>query len=90
MVIDNGCEQSIVGINSFLVQTFTGAYINMGGALSTMSSSKLEIVNDAFTLVLLEDGSKIIFRINQALLDLNLGQNEALLQSHKLEQLGLL
>ena len=71
MVIDNGCDQTIININSFLVQSFTGEYVNIGGALSTMSSSNLEIVNAAFTIALLRDGTKILLKINQALLDTN-------------------
>ena len=31
MVIDNGCDQTIINITSFLVQSFTGAYVNIGG-----------------------------------------------------------
>ena len=64
MVIDNGCDQSIVNINSFLVQYFTGEYINIGGALSTMTSSNLEIVNDTFTIAILGDSTKIILKLN--------------------------
>ena len=31
MVIDNGCDQTIININSFLIQSVTGAYVNIGG-----------------------------------------------------------
>ena len=90
MVIDNGCDQSIVNINSFLVQSFTGTYVNIGGALSTMSSSHLEIVNDAFTVALLGYGTKIMLKIDQALLNTNAGQDEALLQPHQLRSFGII
>ena len=90
MVIDNGCDQTIINITSFLVQSFTGAYVNIGGALSTMSSSNLEIVNDAFTLALLGDGTKILLKINQALLDTNPDQDEALLQPHQVRSFGII
>ena len=88
--IDNGCDQTIVNNTYSLVQTFTGTYINMGGALSTMSSSNLEIVNDVFTIAILEDGSKIILKINQALFDLDPGQTEALLQPHQACSFGVI
>ena len=90
LVINNGCDQLIININSFLVQSFTGAYVNKGGALSTMSSSNLEIVNDAFTLALLGDGTKILLKINQALLDTNPDQDEALLQPHQVRSFGII
>ena len=90
MVIDNGCDQTIININSFLVQSFTGEYVNIGGALSTMSSSNLEIVNAAFTIALLSDGTKILLKINQALLDTNSGHNEALLQPHQVRSFGII
>ena len=48
-----------------------------------MSSSNLEIVNDAFTIALLGDGTKILLKINHALLDTNPDQDEALLQPHQ-------
>ena len=73
----------IVNINSFLVQYFTIKYIHIGGALSTMSSSNLEIVNDSFTIALLDNGTKMILKVNQDLLDLNPDQDEALLQPYQ-------
>ena len=50
LVIDNGCDQSIISINSFVVNTFTGVLFNVGEALGSMKSTNLEIVNDAFTV----------------------------------------
>ena len=63
LVIDNGCDQSIVNINSSLVQYFAGIYYNVGGAISTMKSKNLELVNEAFTLVFMPDGGNIILKI---------------------------
>ena len=69
IVIDNGCNQSIININSFLVYSFAGVIFNVGGALQGMQSSNLELVSEAYTLVTLSDNSKVIFKINQAFLD---------------------
>ena len=44
-----------------------------------MTSSKLELVNEAYTLVTLPNNTKVIFKINQAFLDRDLSQIEALL-----------
>ena len=82
LVTDNGCDQSIININSFLVQSFTGTYYNVGGAIGTMKSTNLELVNEAFTLVSIPNGGRIIFKINQTYLNKNPKQSEALLQPH--------
>ena len=68
MVVDNGCNQSIISINSFLVKSFAGELFNVGVALHNIQSSQLELVSDAFTLVTLPDNSRIIFKTNQCFL----------------------
>ena len=50
IITDSGCDQSIINLNSFLVQSYTGIYYNVGGVLQGMNSNDLEIVSDAFTL----------------------------------------
>ena len=55
-----------------------------------MSSSNLEIVNGAFTIALLGDGTKILLKINQTLLDTNPDQDEALLQPHQVRSFGII
>ena len=82
LVIDNGCDQTIININSFLIQSFAGIYYNVGGALNRMTPSSLELVNEAFTLATLPDKSKIIFQINQVLLNRDPLQTKSLLQPH--------
>ena len=42
-VIDNGCDPSIINIYSCLIQSFTGNYYNIGGAISTIESTNLEL-----------------------------------------------
>ena len=67
--MDNGCNQTIINLNSFLVFTFLGTTFSVSGAMSSISSEPLELVNDAYTLATLEEGSRVIFKINQALCD---------------------
>ena len=50
-IMDNGCDQSIVNISAFLVETHLGVYFTVGGALNGMHLSDLELVNNAYTMV---------------------------------------
>ena len=77
LVIDNGCDQTIININSFLIESFAGIYYNVGGALNIMTQSSLELINKSFTLAILPDKSRAIFQINQAFLDRYPFQTEA-------------
>ena len=72
---DSGCDQSIININAFNVLTHTGIFFS--------------VVNDAYTLAHLSDGRKIIFKVSQALLDLDPNQNEALLAPHQAREHGV-
>ena len=90
MVIDNGCDQSIINLSSFLIQSFAGVMYNVGGALHSMSASNLELVNEAFTLCTLCDNSKIIIKLNQCFLDRDPLQTEALLQPHQARAFGVI
>lgn len=83
MVVDNGCDQSIININSFLIYSFAGVLYNVGGALGSMTSSNLELVNDTYTLATLPDNTKVIFLLHQCFLDRNPSQTEALLQPNQ-------
>ena len=49
LIMDNGCDQSIININAFLISTHLGVYYSVGGALQGMHSSNLELVNNAYT-----------------------------------------
>ena len=90
MVVDNGCDQSIININSFLVKSFAGELFNVGGALHNMQSSQLELVSDAFTLVTFPDNSRVIFKLNQCFLDRDPSQSEALIQPHQARAFGVI
>ena len=47
LVVDSGCDQSIVVSLGFVIGCRTGVYFNVDGALSNMKSSKpLEVVNN--------------------------------------------
>ena len=83
LIVDNGCDQTIVNLNSFQIYTFLGITFSVSGAMSSMSSEPLELVNDAYTLATLEDGSCVIFKINQALCDKDPHAVEALFQPHQ-------
>ena len=88
LIIDNGCDQSIINNNSFLTLISTGAFYNIGGALCSMKSDSLLEVVDACTLATLPDGNKVILRINQALMDMDPKQHEALIQPHQMRAHG--
>ena len=49
VIIDHGYDQTIINLNSFLVQSFAGIHFTIGGDLNSMASSKLELVNEAYT-----------------------------------------
>ena len=89
LIMDNGCDQFIVNINAFLVETHLGVYFTVGGALYGMYSSDLELVNNAYTMVPQESGEHIILRINQAFPDTSESQFEFLLQPHQALAFGV-
>ena len=89
MVIDNGCDQSIINNNAFFVKSFAGVLFNVGGALHGMRSSSLELVNEAYTIVTLPDSTRIILELNQCFLDRDPLQTEALLQPHQVRAFGV-
>ena len=89
LIIDNGCDQTIINKSCFKIDTHTGIFYNVGGALGSMSCSNLELVNSAYTLVQLPS-CKVIVRINQALLDCDPSQTEALLQPHQARAFGVM
>ena len=90
LVIDNGCDQTIININSFLIHSFAGTKYKINGALNAMSSSSLELVSEAFTLVTIDEDTKYIFKINQAFLDRDPTQSESLTQPHQMRAFGVI
>ena len=69
IIIDNGCDQTIINLNSFVVMTFTGILFDVNGAMASMKSEPLEFVNNAYTLATLNNKEKCILKLNQCLLD---------------------
>ena len=90
MVVDNGCDQSIITLSSFVVNTFTGIEFSVSGAMASMHCVTLELVNDAYTLATLDDGSQCIFKINQCLCDTDPHATESLLQPHQVQHHGVI
>ena len=79
LIIDNGCDMSIISINSFLIQTYKNNFFSVDGALFNMKTSNLELVNDCFTCVKLANNKLVILKLNNCLLDLDKSQHESLL-----------
>ena len=83
LIVDKGCEQTIIALSLFVVDTFTGIEFSVSGAMTSMHCEVLELVNDAYTLATLDDGSQCIFKINQCLCDVDPHATESLLQPHQ-------
>ena len=64
LVIDNGCDQSIINLNSFVIGYHTGVFFNLGGALKGMAAKPLEVVNNAYTLAVLPSNPPHSFNSN--------------------------
>ena len=79
-LIDNsGTDQSIINSNLFPVFTCTGIYFDVGSATSEMKTTvPLELVNNAYTLAIICDGTRVVFKINQAFYNIDLLQVETL------------
>ena len=75
MVVDNGCDQSIINVDSFLIKSFAGELFNVDGVLNSMHVLQLELISEAFTLVTLPDNLHVIFQMNQCFLDQDLSQS---------------
>ena len=74
IVVNNSCDQSIINLNIFLINYFSGVLYNVGDALHGMQSFKLKSVRDIFALAILLDNIKIISRINIFLILIRLKQ----------------
>ena len=63
---------------------------SVNGAMASMQSEALELVNDLFTLATLEDEQKVILKVNQCLCDTDPHATEALLQPHQVRHHGVI
>ena len=90
-VVDSGCDQCIINIKSFLIKSYSGVYFSITGALACMTSGlTLELVSEAYTLLVCPNGDKVLVELNQVLLDRNPDQAESLFQPHQLCASGVL
>ena len=89
LIIDNGCDITIISKNSFLIQHYTNTYFNVDGALINMNTNNLQLVNDCFTCVQLPNNKLAIFKLNNCLLDNDVTQRESLLQPHHARAFGI-
>ena len=89
LLIDNGCDQSIVNSNSFKIGMHTGIHYSVEGAIECMAASNLELVNDAVTCIVMDNAPNILVKVNQCLLDTDSNQHESLLQPHQARAFGV-
>ena len=85
LVIDSGCDQSIICVSSFRIFNLSGEYYTVHGATSSMSTVPMQLGSGS-TLATTDDGNKFILTINQALINSDPAQTEALLQPHQARQ----
>ena len=90
LIIDNGCDQSIINLTSFLVHNYTGVFIHVNGAINSIEGRSLEIVNNAYTLAVFENWSKWLLKLNKFLCDPDPFASESLLQPHHALHHGVL
>ena len=90
-VVDSGCDQCIINKKSFIIKSYSGVYYSITGALACMTSgTTLELVSEAYTMLVCSDGYTALVRLNQVLLNRDPGQTEALFQPHQLRAGGVL
>ena len=90
LVVDSGCDQSIVSNLVFKIGCRTGVFFDVNGALSGMKGElPLEVVNNCITTCVLPNKIRVLLVINQALLDLNPTNLESLLQPHQARAYGV-
>ena len=58
--------------------------------MASMQYEALELVNNAYTLVILEDEQKVILKLNQCLCNSDPHATEALLQPHQVRHHGVI
>ena len=78
-VIDSGCDQSIINIKCFVIVSRSGRSYYVNGPLQgrMSSGSPMEVVS-GICKVVLHDNSSYLLVVNQALLDSDPAQSEAL------------
>ena len=89
LLVDNWCAISIISENYFFIQTLTGIFYNVDGALIDMHSNNLQLVSNCYTTADLPSNKLVILKLNNCLLDKNPAQIESLLQPHQARAFGV-
>ena len=75
----------------FFVITRTAIYFNVGSATSEMKTNALlELVNNAYTLVILHNGTRVVLKINLTFSDTDPFQTKNLLATYQVCDFGVL
>ena len=65
LLINNGCNVSIISNNSFLISTYTGTFFKVDGALINTKTNNLQLVNYSYTAEIMPSNKFTILKINQ-------------------------
>ena len=89
-ILDNGADQVMISINVATVQVRSGQFLEVDGPLSGRASvsQRMELCT-LDTLMEFEDGSKLLARFHQSLLDPSPDQTESLLQPYQMAAHGV-
>ena len=90
-VVDSSCDQCIINKSPFIIKVYSGEYFNITGALPYMTTgTTLELVSEAYTVLVRHDSDNVLVQLNQVLLNRDPDQTESLLQPHQLRASGVL
>jgi hypothetical protein len=89
-ILDNGADQVMLSIHIVTVHARSGQYLEVDGPLSGRASqSQCMELCSLDTLMEFEDGTKVLARYHQALLDSSPDQTESLLQPYQMTAHGV-
>ena len=89
LVIDSGCDQSMIHSSACHVLNFTSQYFQINGVMSDMQSNEaLQVVNAAVLITNSYTKNKLIGILNQSLLLCDVNCTESLLQPHQARCFG--
>ena len=90
-VVDSGCDQCIINKKPFIIKVYSGEYFSITGGLACMTTgTTLELVSEAYTVLICQNGDNVLVQLNQVLLNRDPDQTESLLQPHQLCASGVL
>ena len=80
----------MINLNTFLIYQRTGIYYDVSSATSEMkTTAPLELVNSAYTLVILKNRSRVVYKRNQTVCDTDRSKKENLLATHQVRHFGV-